>query len=136
MILVSLWLSVECASSYFDVRRVDVARVVLFGGHQLHAGVVVGQHVLEAVLVGALGHLGDRAIGRRTALRDALVLLQQLAHLHVLLQEFALKQDWRFRLVFSPQYIVSKVFVTENASKLDGILVANNNESKKYLRRL
>lgn len=77
--------------TYSDVRRVDVSRVVLLGGHQLHPGAVVRQHVLEAVLVRALGLLGHRALSRRVPPRDALVLLQQLPALQVLLQQLALR---------------------------------------------
>lgn len=79
--------------SYSDVRGVDVSSVVLLGGHQLHPGAVVGQDVLEAVLVRALGLLGHQALTRRVPPRDALVLLQQLAALQVLLQELALQRE-------------------------------------------
>lgn len=76
--------------AYSDVRGVDVSRVVLLGGHQLHPGAVVRQDVLEAVLVRALGLLGHHALSRWVPPRDALVLLQQLPALQVLLQELAL----------------------------------------------
>lgn len=77
--------------AYPDVRGVDVPRVVLLGGHQLHPGAVVRQDVLEAVLVRALGLLGHGALSRRVPPRDALVLLQQLPPLQVLLQQLALQ---------------------------------------------
>lgn len=55
------------------MRRVDVARVVLFSGNQLHSVLVVGQDILEAVFVSALWQLGHGAFSSWT-LGDLLVL--------------------------------------------------------------
>lgn len=73
------------------MRGVDVARVVLLGGHQLHAGVVVGQHVLEAVALAVLGQLSDGALAGGPALGHLLVLGEHAALLQTLLQDLALR---------------------------------------------
>ncbi len=78
-----------------DVRGVDVARVVLFGGHQLHTRVIVGQDVLEAVPVAVLGCLSDGALTVGPLLGHLLVLSEHHPLLHALLQYLTLQETHR-----------------------------------------
>lgn len=53
---------------------IDVSRVVLFSGYQLHSGAIIRQDVLEAVFVSALWQLGDGTLSWWITLWDALEL--------------------------------------------------------------
>lgn len=75
-----------------DVRGVDVASVVLFGGHQLHTRVIVGQDVLEAVPVAVLGCLSNGALTVGPLLGHLLVLSEHHPLLHALLQYLTLQE--------------------------------------------
>lgn len=75
------------------MRCIDVARVIFFGWDQLYSGVIVRQHILEAVSLCILGQPGYGALAvHQPFLLNALVLGEHHPLLQPLLQDSTLQE--------------------------------------------
>lgn len=125
---VHAWLNVHRWTAHPDVWGVDVARVVLFGGHQLHTCVVVGQDILEAVPVAVLRHLSDSALTVGPLFVHLLVLSEHHPLLHSLLQDLTLQETHRT----SVQNVMSHSMLTASNDVWQNETHSQNSPLNKY----